>query len=320
MLNRRPIALLSALLLLVAVLSTTLWVHGADIATAGGGVGPCGTSVCIGASTPPGGGGGGSGGGGGGGGPIQVCSHAGVTVPCSTAFGEYDQVTGCYYALLQPQPPAGDPDWRGHQPGDGAVYLRTCPYGGNVGQGSIWLLAPPAAPPAYDPLTLAHQAADVIPRAAATISTAPSATSGRTALVGAPIWLWINKTDYSYATRGAALSKSVTVPGLTVTAYVYVTGVEWTMGDGGHSPHCGAGTVYHPSDGAHASPDCGYTYAKPSVGVPGQLYAITAILRWSATWFATDSGGNVIQSGTFALSPIGTPATTLKVSELQVLN
>lgn len=320
---RRLFVALSASLLLVGLLSASLWLHGAGVAAAGGPVGPCeNTSVCVGVSTPPHGGGSGGGSTGGGGG-VPECVYGGVDVPCSNQFGDFDSNDGCYYAELVPQPAAGDPDWQGHQPGDGAIYTRTCPFAPNTAQGNVWMAAGPPAPPIVTPEELAQRALAKIHRTAAKVGTAPSAGGGRTALVGAPIWFWINRTATDYATERKALSATAAVPGLSVTAYVYVTEVDWNLGNGVILT-CGklkgkaanpAGTPYKPSDGAHESPDCGYTYPRPSIGEPGQRYAITATVHWTVTWISSNGGGD-----TFALDPIATPATTLQVSELQVLN
>jgi hypothetical protein len=311
-----------AVLLLVAVLTSPLWLRGASAGAAADPPGSCqNTNVCVGASNPPGGGGssGGSGGSGGGGGGVPVCTYQGAYVPCSNQYGAFDSADGCYYAALQPQPPAGDPDWMGHQPGDGAVYTRTCPFQPGSGQANVWLAQAPAAPPVITPAELAQRAIAMIVRSAATVRTAPSAGGTRTALVGSPIWLWIQKTGTDYAPRTHPLAATASVPGLSVTAEVYVTGVDWDMGDGRSPLACGAGggTPYRSSDGSAASPDCGYSFSRPSIGRPAESYAITATVKWAGYWYVN---GDPANTTAFAVDPIGTPATVLKVSELQVLN
>jgi hypothetical protein len=312
----RRLPVLVALLLFAAALVSPLWLHGVSARAAGSPVGPCeNASVCVGVSTPPHGGHGGGGGGGGGG--VEVCTYQGETVPCETAYGTFDPDDGCYYQLLRPQPPAGDPDWHGHAPGDGAVYLQTCPFApGGAGLANIWLANAPAGPPVVTPAELAQQALAKIHRSAASVRTAPSAAGTRTALVGSPIWLWIHRTHTDYATRAVPLSATAAVPGLSVTANVYVTAVDWNMGDGTSGRTCTLpGTAYRNSDGADRSPDCGYSYTEPSIGQADQRYAITATVHWFVRW--TSSNG---ARGTITLDPIATPATTLRVSELQVLN
>ena len=43
-------------------------------------------------------------------------------MPCTIEYGYWSNGYNCYISLLDPQPPAGDPSWQGHEPGDGAVY------------------------------------------------------------------------------------------------------------------------------------------------------------------------------------------------------
>ena len=43
-------------------------------------------------------------------------------VPCTSETGSWSNDYNCYVQLAKPQPPAGDPSWQGHEPGDGAVY------------------------------------------------------------------------------------------------------------------------------------------------------------------------------------------------------
>ena len=301
-------------LVLLAVLSSPLWLRGGR-AAADPPVGPCAnSSVCVGASTPasPPSGGGGSGGGGGGG--VQVCNWQGVSVPCSGPYGTFDPADGCYYMEAQPQPPAGDPSWQGHQPGDGAVYTRTCPYQGGAGAANVWLAQAPAAPLTITPGQLAYKTVNTMGLKPATVHTRPDGGGKKTGLVGSPIWLWVDGGDHAYAGPDKKLHVSASVPGLTVTATVWVSKLVWDMGDGGTANCSGPGTAYTNADGANASPDCGYRYTKPSASQPGQQYAITATAHWTVTWVS----GNL--TGAFDMDPIATPAATLRISELQVLN
>lgn len=42
-------------------------------------------------------------------------------VPCQSDTGYWSNTYNCYIKLADPQPPAGDVSWQGHEPGDGAV-------------------------------------------------------------------------------------------------------------------------------------------------------------------------------------------------------
>jgi hypothetical protein len=321
--HRRWAALLTALVL---ALSSPLWLHGARAAAAT--PGPCAVDwICIGASTPPSAGStaGGGGGGGGGAGGKQVCVYQSVVVPCSNQYGELDPNDGCYYMLVQPQPPAGDPLWGGKAPGaGGAVYLRTCSNQAAGDSVEIYLPTAPAVPAVVTPAEVADEARAKIHLAHPVVHTAPAATASP-ALVGAPIWLWIDtarRADgaYPWATKDGLPKAEATATdsGLTVEAQVWATGITWDMGDGGVAQCAGSpGTAYAPADGAKPSPDCGYTYTQPSSKAPGS-YAITATVTWHVHWETTTPG--VVAAGDYDIDPVPGIATDLRVDELQVLN
>ena len=312
--HRRWAALLAALVL---ALSSPLWLHSPRAAAASSG--PCAVDwICVGASRPPSGGSTGSAGGGAGG--AQICQYGGQVVACSNQYGEFDPDDGCYYMKVQPQPPAGDPLWQGNAPdAGGAVYLRTC---SNQAAGdSVEVYLPVAPAVAKSPADVAAEALAKIHLARPVVHTAPGAATG-TALVGAPIWLWIDAARLpsgAYPWSNGKIVADATDTGISVTASVWPTGITWDMGDGGLA-HCtvgSPGTPYVPSDGAAASPTCGYTYTQPSAKAPG-TYAITATTAWHVHWETTNLGVNVVED--YEFDPIAGVATTLRVDELQVLN
>ncbi|MEZ0093035.1 hypothetical protein [Streptacidiphilus sp. EB129] len=324
--GRRAAGWLTALLLVLGVATAPLWA-GAQARAADPPVGPCvNTYVCVGASAPASPGSTQGGGGNGGGGGSQTCQWKGQTVPCTTDFGTFDSADGCYYAPAQPQPPAGDLAWQGHQPGDGMIYVQTCPLTGGGGRADVWMAAGPAAP-VMTPGALALVAANKIPLGNTTVRTAPNTAGSNgaatTALVGAPVWLWVDqgldRTTGKYLFEDAAHKQSATasVPGLSVTAQAWVKSVTWDMGDGlGIAPICTPpGTAYQPSDGGAASPDCSYVYAKPSIGQPGQQYVISATVTWTVTWSASTGA-----TGAFDMPALPAHTEALGVSEVQVLN
>lgn len=313
--HRRWAALLAALVL---ALSSPLWLH-SPRASAADTSGPCAVDwICVGTSRPPSGGSTGSVGGGGAGG-AQICQYGGQVVACSNQYGEFDPDDGCYYMEMQPPPPAGDPYWQGHKPGDGAVYLRTCSNQAGGDSVEIYLQNAPAV--AKTPGEVAAEALAEIHLARPVVHTAPDAAKG-TALVGAPIWLWIDSARLpsgAYPWSDGKIVATKTDTGISVTASVWPTGITWDMGDGGLA-HCTSGspgTPYTASDGAAPSPTCGYTYTQPSAKAPG-AYAITATTTWHVHWETTNLAVNVV--GDYEFDPIAGVATTLRVAELQVLN
>ncbi|MFC1405102.1 MULTISPECIES: hypothetical protein [Streptacidiphilus] len=306
--HRRWAALLVALVL---ALSSPLWLHSPRAAADT--TGPCAINyVCVGASTLPSAGS--TSGGGGGGGGANACYYGGKPVDCSNQYGALDPANGCYYMEAQPQPPANDPLWAGKGPADGAFYLQTCPNQAGGDTVEVFIAGgPPAA--AVTPAALALRARDAIHLGTPVVHTAP----GGTALVGAPIWLWIDTGGNAWAGPGPdhGITKVETDGALTVTLTVWSTGITWDMGDGGLA-QCSAdapGASYAPSDGDSASPQCGYTYHQPSANQPGERYAITATVGWHARWTSSVGVG-----GELDVDSVAGVATTLRVEELQVLN
>ncbi|WP_052434232.1 hypothetical protein [Streptacidiphilus melanogenes] len=279
--------------------------------TAHADVGPCDNSyvcVVVGHGGKPPTGGGGSGGGGGQGG---ACWYGPTPMACYVpGIGWLSAQDGCYYMQMTPQPPAGDPLWQGHQPGDGAVYVRTCSLDAGGGTVTLWMAAPPPMPPQVTPGELAAWAIAKIPRRAAVIHSAPS--DGQHGLVNSPVMLWIGEQgdgyDNTYIPPSAPDWATASVPGLSVTAYVWSTGVTWNTGEGQTVCH-GPGTAFSSKTGFVAG--CSYTYDKANDG-----YVITAVVGWHVRWKASTGA-----KGNFGLDDMQSAnQIDLAVKEIQVLN
>lgn len=251
----------------------------------------------------------GGGDGGSGGGP-SVCSHPEVgELPC------YDDVHGwwsaslqCYVRLAEQQPPAGDPDWDGNSPEDGAIYVLSCPEvsGGEVSYPArtTFLAQGPDVPSVAD---LAQQAMESLPLVGADIGIAPSPDG--VGLVGVPVWLWTEDTD---ATWGP-VSVSVPGPGITVTAEGNAVRIEWDMGDGNTTVCNGPGQPYQPSFGAQ-EPDCGHVYQYPSSTRPDGRYTVVATTVWEVQWWVEGGG----ESGNDSFTRVSEPVS-IQINELQVV-
>ena len=61
--------------------------------------------------------------------------------PAHRPTGYWSNSYHCYISPVEPQPPAGDPSWQGHEPGDGAVYNCYQPQTGLLI--TIWSQDPP---------------------------------------------------------------------------------------------------------------------------------------------------------------------------------
>lgn len=227
-------------------------------------------------------------------------------VPCEDSeLGSFSG--GCYYKKADPQPPAGDPAWQGHQPGDGGIYQRSCPFGvpgnGVLAEGFVWMAQPPAAA-AVDPAVLARQAVDKMELKGPDIAS-PRAAGKYT--VGVPMWMWVNRSATTYGPNTASASAG----GVTVTATAKVSKIVWAMGDGVPVTCPGPGTAYTASADMAESPTCGHTYTRASAFRAGNKYTVTATSTWTINW----QGGG--QSG--QLTETRQSQTQVAIGELQVV-
>ncbi|MGQ4487704.1 ATP/GTP-binding protein [Streptomyces sp. 372A] len=269
--------------------------------------------ICVGAGTGTGTGGGHEGGGGTTGGSHgntkPTCEIGGQEVPCQhPAWGTFSG--GCYYKLADPQPEAGSEYWDGHKPGDGAIYMKSCPpsgiangAAGPILQGLVWMEDAPGDQ--VDPAVLAQQAMDRMTLRGPDIGIAPR--PGSTGVVGMPVWMW---TEVGAETWGPNRA-SASVPGLTVTATARAEKIVWNMGDGTSVTCTSAGTPYTKAYGRKKSPDCGHTYRTTSARQSGQKFAVTATTTWNVHW---EGGG---QSGD--LTATRSSRTTARIGEVQVV-
>jgi hypothetical protein len=218
--------------------------------------------------------------------------------------------TGCIYTLADPQPPAGDPAWQGHAPGDGAVYVKMCkapggPTGITFTTELIWSGGAPVN--TLTPAQLAQEAIKELPLRGPDIGISANLTPNGSGLVGLPVWMWTAVTPETWG----PISRTAAVPGLSVTATAKAQRIDWNMGDG-HTVTCAnPGTPYKPSYGGQSSPTCGYTYSAPSRTRPGGKYAITATTTWLINW----AGGG--QTG--SLTVTRQSQATVQIQESQVV-
>lgn len=208
-------------------------------------------------------------------------------VPCHReGLGSWVNGMNCYFQPVDPPPPAGNPQWEGHAPEDGAVFDAYCPNNPNMT--SRWFAQPPAGAAAVDPEQLALQAVEKMTLLGPDI-TSPRAT-GRY-VVGVPMWMWVNQSATTYGPNTASASAGA----VTVTATAKVTKIVWRMGDGATVTCAGPGTPYTGSAGMAESPTCGHVYAKTSAGVPGGKYEVTAMSTWTIDWQGGGASGQLTE-------------------------
>ncbi|MEU0265147.1 hypothetical protein [Nocardioides sp. NPDC006303] len=229
-------------------------------------------------------------------------------VPCSSPYGSWSNAHNCYIQPSQPPPPAGDPAWKGHEPGDGAVYDCFQPQTNLLVQ--IWAATPPpGAAAGPSPREVAQMAVEKLNLKAIDIGITPEPGPDSVGLVGMPVWLWARSPDIQ--TYGPATA-SASAGGITVTATARVHEITWDMGDGTTVECRTAGTPYEASFGKKASPDCGHVYRLSSAREPGGTYTVTATSEWVITWQGAG------QTGTIRLDGLSR-SVEIAVGEAQVL-
>jgi hypothetical protein len=142
-----------------------------------------------------------------------------------------------------------------------------------------------------------------LPTIAPGIGPSPDLNPWNMAAVGYPLWLWADGP-----THVGPISDSVA--GLSVSLDAEVSSLTFRMGDGNTVTCAGTGHAWTSSiEPGTKSPNCGYSYAKPSL--PDRAYTVAAVANWAVTW--TSNG----QSGVINVPVVAT--TQLPVGELQVL-
>jgi hypothetical protein len=229
-------------------------------------------------------------------------------VPCSSPAGYWSNSYHCYISPVEPQPPAGDPSWQGHEPGDGAVYNCYQPQTGLLI--TIWSQDPPPnSGTGPTPREVAQIAIERMRLSAINIGIAPEPGPDSIGLVGMPVWMWAQNPN---AHTVGPITESAAAGGITVTATARVLHITWDMGDGTEVVCDTAGTPYKPSYGRTDSPDCGHTYTKSSAHEADDAYTVTATSSWVITW----SGAG--QTGTIRLDGLNR-STQIRIGEAQVL-
>lgn len=190
-------------------------------------------------------------------------------------------------------------------------------------QGAAGALAPgnpllllPTGPPAPNAPAPARRPAPVAPlapsaiaqRVTAELRLAPPAVrmapppGSLGATVGAPVWMWVRPGPQSTG----PITRTVALPGTSVTATARLSRVEWSMGDGGGVTCTGPGTPWTASQAGQASPDCGYVYGRTSPAA-----SVTATAVWAVTWTGAAQGGTDLRVDSIV---------TLPVREIRTLN
>jgi hypothetical protein len=256
------------------------------------------------------------------------CSYAGKKLSSclNVLLGNYDPLDNCFWKLLVPQPPAGDPLYQGQSAAAGDLYSVTCEThnGMNVGNAAATIQYTTQAPvnpnQSLSPLQQAAATALnllVTGLAVANFPATGSAPPPGDGVVGVPMWLW---SDIPHALWDP-ISKTTNVVLAKVTLSFQGEQVDWDMGDGHHVICSTPGTAYTKpafpnvaynvySGTPGPSPDCGHTYQTAG------SYGVTSTVTWLMAFQVSSIAGST--SGTFVVSRT-TKITMMNIGELQAV-
>jgi hypothetical protein len=211
-----------------------------------------------------------------------VCRFGGTPQACTSDLGNWSNTHQCYLQRMDPPPPYDNPIWAGKTNGAVWACLREQGYdeGRHLVTRFIWIPGEPDTV-VVDPLTLVYRAIAEMKLDKPQVRTTPGA--GQIGLVNVPVWLWIAKSENTWG----PITRSASVPGLTVNVKAQVKAVNWSLGDGKTLRCETAGTPYDKSFGIKDSPDCGHRYVKTSHEQPNCKYNLTATTQWDITWEST---------------------------------
>ncbi len=203
------------------------------------------------------------------------CQDAsGASIPCVIDLGAvWIASQQCYAFQLDPQPPAGDPLWRGHNPTEGSIW--TCDPSVAVLGNTFFL---PGSQPVIAAATVAEDLLKRAPFETAHASIAPPPSFH--SYVNYKNWMWIPEKQWH------DVSVSVDAGGARVTLSATPTRVEWDMGNGDVEFCAGAGRAWTVSTPEDAPTTCDYTYTDME-DPTGDTWDVSARIVYSVAWSCT---------------------------------
>lgn len=241
-----------------------------------------------------------------GGGPAECHDQAGHEIPCTDDYGGvWSAAHNCYAFPLDPQPPASNPMWGGHDPSEGLLY--GCDY--TIAHPDNTFFVPHDSAALVPPARLAERALGQLrlTRGEAHVSPPPSFHT----LVGFENWLWIP------AEQWRALSRSVTAGSTTVTVTAQPIRVEWDMGNGDVELCADPGRPWVPGMSANSKTACSYTYTDMEDPY-ADVWPVSAVIVYDVDWECV--GACLAPSGTLGEVPAATgEPTRVEVRQRQVV-
>jgi hypothetical protein len=182
----------------------------------------------------------------------------------------------CYGFKLDPQPPAGDPLWGGHDPSKGSIWGCSSGIGPAGALTDYWFVPNGAA--VVDPGAVAQQLVKRAPFELANAHMAPSPDYHT--YINYVNWLWIPKGQWH------DVSVSLTVAGATVTLTAKPTSARWDMGNGEGTSCAGPGRAWVHGMPEDAPTNCSFQYSTMH-DPEGDTWAVSARINYTVGWTCT---------------------------------
>ncbi|MEJ7831859.1 MAG: hypothetical protein WKF79_03015 [Nocardioides sp.] len=196
--------------------------------------------------------------------------QAGQSIPCVNSAGfVWIGSHNCYGFMLDPQPPAGDPMWKGNNSSEGSVW--TC--GDYTGVQQAWFL--PGEAPVVDAGQLAEDLVKRAPFEVAGASIAPP--PGYHTYLNYLNWMWVPEDQWHDVSVG------VNAGGARVTLTAVPTAIEWDMGNGETKMCRDPGHAWVEGMPEDAPTSCGYTYTTMD-DPAGDVRQVSAHFVYEVSW------------------------------------
>lgn len=194
-------------------------------------------------------------------------------MPCVNDYGYVWLASHqCFGFMLDPQPPAGDPMWEGHDPSEGSVW--GCDPTIAIDE-NTWFV--PGASPVVDAASVAEDIVKRAPFETANASIAPPPSYHT--YVNYTNWMWIPEAQWH------DVSVSVNAGGARVTLTAVPTRVEWDMGP--ETVNCpGPGREWVKGMPEDAPTSCSYAYTTMQ-DPRGDQWPVSARIVYSVRWTCT---------------------------------
>ena len=211
----------------------------------------------------------------------------------------------CYGFKIDPQPPAGNPMWRGHDPSEGSIW--SCdPTISRLD--NTWFV--PNGETVIDPGAVAQQLLKRAPFELADAQIAPSPSYHT--YINYLNWLWVAESQWH------DVSLSLTLSGATVTLTAKPRYVRWDMGNGQSASCVGPGREWVKGMSEDAPTNCSFTYSTMQ-DPEGDTWKVSARINYTVGWTCTGNCGGQTSGDLGDVTALAGEPTSITVLQRQTV-